>query len=261
MESIANITPTIMAGALVVKNRVFKNRSQIDRKAHGICFAKTGKMIYYHGGKEYVSDRNHVLLLPKGATYTQSCTEAGDFPLIQYQALEGTAPSEFISIEISDLDSYLVEFNKLEKLWLLKPKNGHLSALRTIYEILNRLYKNELASAADKGSNIIRPAVKFLEDNFTSPNLSNSLLAEKAAVSEVYFRKVFKNQYGASPKQYIQQLRIRYAENLLCNEYISITAVAELCGFSSVYHFSRSFKQATGYTPSEYIKAFGAIPR
>lgn len=257
MENIARITPIRFTGALTVKNPVFKLREQKDRKSYGICFAKFGKMIYYHDGKEYVSDRNHVLLLPKGATYTQSCVEEGEFPLIQYQALEGTVPNEFISIEISDVENYLGEYHKLEKLWLLKPKNGHLSALRTIYEIFNRLYKNELAAEQDKTYDIIRPAVRYLEDHFTDPTLSNTRLAEKAAVSEVYFRRVFKSQYGTSPKQYIQDLRIRNAENLLRNEYLSITSIAEMSGFSSVYHFSRSFKEVTGYTPSEYIKLFG----
>ena len=257
MESIARITPVLFVGALTIKNPEFKLREQNDRKSYGICFARSGKMIYYHNGKEYISDRNHVLLLPKGATYTQSCVKEGEFPLIQSQALDGTAPNEFISIEISDVENYLGEYRKLEKLWLIKPKNGHLSALRTIYEIFNRLYKNELAAEQDKTYDIIYPAVKFLEDNFTDPNLSNQMLAEKAAVSEVYFRRVFKTQYGTSPKQYIQNLRIRNAENLLRNEYLSVTSIAEMTGFSSVYHFSRSFKKATGYTPTEYVKLFG----
>lgn len=256
METIAKITPTTLAGALTIKNPEFKHRPQNERPTCGLCFAKSGKMVYYHDDKEYVSDRNHALILPKGATYTQSCLEAGEFLLINFHTTEENAPKEFISFEISDIENYLGEFHKLEKLWLLKPPNGHLSALRTIYEIFNRLYKNELAAHEDKNYDIIRPAVRYLEDNFTDPNLSNRQLAEKAAVSEVYFRRVFKNKFGTSPKQYVQSLRIRTAENLLRNEYLSISSIAEMSGFSSVYHFSRSFKQATGYTPTEYIKLF-----
>ena len=257
MKSIAKLTPTKLVGALVIKNPEFKQRKQENRSSTGICFARSGKMIYYHDGKEYISDRNHVLIMPKGATYTQSCVEAGEFPLINFQTTEDTALTKFISIEIGDVENYLGEYQKLEKLWLIKPPNGHLSALRTVYEILNRLYKNELRAVEGKNHDIIRPAVKYLEDNFTDPSLSNTILAEKAAVSEVYFRRVFKSQYGTSPKQYIQDLRIRNAENLLRNEYLSITSIAEMSGFSSVYHFSRSFKKETGYTPSEYIKLFG----
>lgn len=256
MDAFATLTPTKLAGALTIANPEFKLRKQENRKWYGICFARSGRMVYYHGGKEYISDRNHVLFLPQGATYTQSCTEAGEFPLINFYAVPETDLTEIISFEISDTDNYLREFHKLEKIWLLKPPNGHLSALRTIYEILNRLYKNELAAHENKNYDIIRPAVRYLEDHFADPDLNNHLLAEKAAVSEVYFRRVFKNKFGTSPKQYIQSLRIRNAENLLRNEYLSISSVAELSGFASVYHFSRSFKLATGYTPTEYIKLF-----
>lgn len=257
MKSIARLTPTKLVGALTIKNPEFKLREQKERKSTGLCFARSGKMIYYHNGKEYISDRNHALLIPKGATYTQSCIEAGEFPLINFQTTDETALTEFVCIEIGDVENYLGEYQKLEKLWLIKPQNGHLSALCSVYEILNRLFKNELKASEGRTHDIISPAIKYLEDNFTDPTLSNTVLAEKAAVSEVYFRRVFKSRYGTSPKQYIQDLRIRNAKNLLRNEYLSITSIAEMSGFSSVYHFSRSFKKETGYTPSEYIKLFG----
>ncbi len=257
MDAIATLTPVKFDGAVTVANPEFKHRLQENRKWYGICFATSGRMVYYHNGKEYVSDREHVLFLPKGATYTQSCTEAGEFPLINFQTEGDVGPSAFISFTVSDIENYMREFHKLEKLWLIKPPNGHLSALRSLYEILNRLYKNELAAKEDKNYDVIRPAVRYLEDHFADPALSNRLLAEKAAVSEVYFRRVFKNKFGTSPKQYVQSLRIRNAENLLRNEYLSISSVAELSGFASVYHFSRSFKLATGYTPTEYMKTFG----
>ena len=258
MQAFASITPIKFEGAVTVTNPVFKHRLQEKRKWYGICFAKRGRMVYYHNGQEYISDREHVLFLPKGATYTQSCTEAGEFPLINFQTAADIGPDHFISFSVSDLENYLREFHKLERLWLTRPPNGHLSALRSLYEILNRLYKSELAASENKNFDVIRPAVRYLEDHFTDPNLCNRILAEKAAVSEVYFRRVFKNKFGTSPKQYIQSLRIRNAEYLLRNEYLSISAVAEMSGFSSVYHFSRSFKLATDFTPSEYMKAFGS---
>ena len=116
MDTIAKITPTVLAGAITLRNPEFKNRTQNNRPYCGLCFAKSGRMIYCHNGKEYVSDRNHALFLPKDATYTKSCLEAGEFLLINFHTTEGGAPKSFINIKISDVDNYIGEFRKLEKL-------------------------------------------------------------------------------------------------------------------------------------------------
>ena len=60
-----------------------------------------------------------------------------------------------------------------------------------------------------------------------------------------------------TPRQYILDLRLRLARQLLSETRESIGAIAEQCGFSSVYHFSRAFHQSTGRTPSEYRREAG----
>ncbi|MBR3994676.1 MAG: helix-turn-helix transcriptional regulator [Clostridia bacterium] len=49
-------------------------------------------------------------------------------------------------------------------------------------------------------------------------------------------------------------MRIQKAKFLLANGVLTITAISEECGFSSLYHFCRIFKEKTGFTPSEYSK-------
>ena len=258
MESIENLVVTAFADVLTVVNPRFEDRRRVNRRAHALCFAKSGKMIYYHNGKTFVSDRNHVLILPKGATYDSSCIEAGEFPIINFYTTDSFAPKEFISFDTTSTEAYMAEFQKIEKVALIKPQNEFLSNMKTFYGILNRLYKEYLHASEGKSYDVIKPAVHYLEDHFTDPDLTNRLLAEKALISEVYFRRMFREKYDISPKQYIQNLRIKKAEGLLHSEYLSITSIAEQTGFSSVYHFSRSFKKATGYTPTEYAKLFGS---
>ena len=65
-------------------------------------------------------------------------------------------------------------------------------------------------------------------------------------------RKLFLSYYHITPKQYVLDIRIRKAKQLLCDTPFSVTAIAEECGFSSVYHFCRVFKEKTGFTPTEY---------
>lgn len=257
MESLEKIVLTELDSVLHVKNPIFYDRPKLKRNAHGLCFCLSGKTEYTFNGKTYVSDRGHAVLIPRGATYLHSCTEEGEFPLINFQTTEDFAPQDFIVFAIHDPEEYMEEFRELERIALLHPRNGHLKAMRILYAILLRLHKAELAKES-RTFPIIRPAVRYLEDHYSDAGLTNQRLAEVAMISEVYFRRVFKENFGVSPKQYIQDLRILKAKHLLkSNVYPSIADVAEEVGFANIYQFSAAFKKATGYTPTRYIKLFG----
>lgn len=79
-------------------------------------------------------------------------------------------------------------------------------------------------------------------------------LAQACRVSEVYLRKLFSKHLSTSPKQYIIDLRLQKATQLLREGALTITDISETCGFSNPYHFCRIFKEHLGITPSEYRK-------
>ena len=103
-------------------------------------------------------------------------------------------------------------------------------------------------------NDILYPAIKYLENNISNSELNNSLLASKANISEIYFRKLFIEKMGITPKQYILDVRMQKAKRLLTESEYSISAIAEECGFSSVYSFSRAFKEKIALSPTEYAK-------
>lgn len=93
-----------------------------------------------------------------------------------------------------------------------------------------------------------------MERHFTDPMITNELIAEASNVSTVYFRKIFTEAYGVPPMRYVRQRRIEKAQSLLENGFSNISEVAESVGFNSVYHFSKSFKQLIGVSPTSYLR-------
>ena len=120
--------------------------------------------------------------------------------------------------------------------------------MSVFYYILHRL------STESSVHNVILPAIRYIESNYQSPKLSNAELAEKCNISEVYFRKIFTETYNTTPKQFIVDIRINKAKQLLTEGFLKVGAVAGLCGFSNQYHFCRLCKEKTGVTPTEYMK-------
>ncbi len=70
------------------------------------------------------------------------------------------------------------------------------------------------------------------------------------------FSELYSKLYGISPMNDVINQRITLAKRLLLSGQASVSYVAEACGFNTINYFSKYFKKATGYSPSEYISVF-----
>lgn len=89
-------------------------------------------------------------------------------------------------------------------------------------------------------------------DAHLSDELSLSALAKKSAVTPAHFSRVFKRLTGMNVTDYVNAKRIMRAKQLLEKSHMSIAEIGERCGFISIPHFHRKFKEVTGTTPSKY---------
>ena len=85
-----------------------------------------------------------------------------------------------------------------------------------------------------------------------SDNVGVEELAEVASVSKPYFIKLFKQEFGASPVQYINNKKVERAQLLLFTSDKAVKEVAYTLGFSDQNYFIRLFRKVTGITPQEY---------
>lgn len=87
-------------------------------------------------------------------------------------------------------------------------------------------------------------------------DLSTSALAKIAAMSERNFTRIFTQETGVSPSEYVDLTRIDVARFLLEGSRLSIDAIAAKCGFASARAMRRAFLAHLGTTPSDYRERF-----
>jgi AraC family transcriptional regulator of arabinose operon len=80
-------------------------------------------------------------------------------------------------------------------------------------------------------------------------------LAERCQLSPSRFAHLFHEQVGQTPLQYLETQRIARARTLLVTTSLSVTRIADTCGFPTVCYFSRIFKRHTGATPTACRRA------
>ncbi|MBO5223285.1 MAG: helix-turn-helix transcriptional regulator, partial [Clostridia bacterium] len=122
-------------------------------------------------------------------------------------------------------------------------------------------YLNTLVAKDDQevtSSEIVNRAQKFIQRNFYE-QITITDIAFACACSVSSLCHLFKKYKGETVSKYIENLRINYAKELLSTRNLSITAIAQKCGFSDYNYFSLRFKKFTGKTPSEYRKSILSI--
>jgi len=96
--------------------------------------------------------------------------------------------------------------------------------------------------------------IDFIKQNLQQ-NITVKTLSREAFMSEPHFFRCFKQQFGMSPVEYINEQRIRAAKMMLHAIDISITEVSFACGFNNLNYFLKMFKRHTGLTPAQYRKS------
>lgn len=99
----------------------------------------------------------------------------------------------------------------------------------------------------------IYASIKYILNHY-GERLSVKDLAAESNYSVNYFRKLFTEQTGVTPLNYITNIRLRMAAILLRSSDRTIVDVAEACGFNSLSSFNRCFRDQYGTTPAQWRK-------
>lgn len=225
-----------------------------NRERWALVLKIAGKTIYSANGEDYLSDRNHPVLLPRGCSYSWTCLEPGECLILEFDAQEcASAPYSFA---LSDSVPLIHIFSRIERNLNLASPTRELECRYRLYDALLLLAKSRYKEYIPRDKQqLLAPAVDYMTQHYADPTITNDFLANLCGISTVYFRKTFESIYAASPIRYLQSLRIAKAKAILQSDYSTISQIAQSVGYTSIYHFSKTFRKVTGMSPSEYVKS------
>ncbi|MNV82907.1 Arabinose operon regulatory protein [compost metagenome] len=132
---------------------------------------------------------------------------------------------------------------------------AHLLAKSKLMELFSYFIMNiDVDEITFKNLSSIEKLTKILTyiDAHIERNITIHELAEIAYMHPNYFIRLFKQQIGVPPIQYITRKKITKAKELLRSTQRSVGEIAHDLGFSDLYYFSKQFKKNVGQSPSEF---------
>lgn len=108
------------------------------------------------------------------------------------------------------------------------------------------------ASQLNKSVSIISHCIDYLAENYGDNALTQESIAQMFHFSPSYFGTLFKTTTGQTFVQYLSNLRIRKAQEMLKDSGLKVYDIAKRTGFADVRYFIRVFKKNTGTSPNQY---------
>lgn len=153
-------------------------------------------------------------------------------------------------------NSYIKLFDSIIQELQLKPPHCEEQLKLLMQQLLLQMGRNKIRDESTIGSysKEVEEAIQIFnlvpEDDFTIKQFT-----KERGLNYYRFIDTFTHYVGLSPRQYIINIRMTKAKDLLINSLFQISEVARLSGYDNPLYFSRLFKKTWGLSPKEYKKS------
>ncbi len=226
--------------------------SNHGRKHHGLIYTFKGTEVYNFHDCSVKAVPNSVAYLPKGRSYfiTLEGDESSVITL-DFELPCETDIAPFV-IELGSNNNVDALFIKSVNEWQNRRTAYKVVCMSLLYNIIANCARTEEKFIHPGKYEKIRDAVDYLHSHFTEQNFRIEKLSEMSGINSAYFARIFSDKFGMAPKEYVTELKLRRAREMLSQEKYSVSEIGMLLGYSDVYHFSKSFKKGVGMSPVEW---------
>lgn len=231
-----------------------------------LCLSGTGTLIADNAKGESItyqikSGQGFMLFPNQICTYIADHEIPWEYAWVEFDGLRAKETVELAGLN-SDQPVYkarhkdIAETMKEELLYIVNHKEeSPFHLIGHLYLFIDGFVRSSSSTQISKGNSLrdfyIKEAFSFIEQNFQN-NISVEDIAATCGLNRSYFGKIFHENTGKSPQEFLISYRMTKAAELLKLTELSIADIGNAVGYPNQLHFSRAFKNVYGTSPRQW---------
>lgn len=247
------------------------------------------RLVYFYSGigkvkmndRTYQASRGSLFLYPSSTKYSIINTNEGDTKIMSINfdfvsnadrpqspiptvsdklwnpadALENVffedAPQLGEPLHLETMQSLEPIFGEMTSEFVSPKMHDRIMLSLLMHQVLICIARRVTLGSGQARAGFVDQVIDYIQENYAS-NLSNESIGKYFNYHPNYINRVVQKRTGQSLHQYVLSCRVSKALEMLQTTNLSITEVAERVGFSSIKHFSQTFKSIYGYSPIHF---------
>ncbi|MDE7403730.1 MAG: AraC family transcriptional regulator, partial [Lachnospiraceae bacterium] len=240
-----------------------------------LCLSGTGTLIANNTKGESItyqikSGQGFMLFPHQICTYIADHDIPWEYAWVEFDGLRAKETVELAGFSL-DQPIYranrkdIAEIMKEELLYIVAHKEeSPFHLIGHLYLFIDGLVRSSASTQVNKGNSLrdfyIKEAFSFIEQNFQN-DITVEDIAASCGLNRSYFGKIFHENTGKSPQEFLISYRMSKARELLKLTGLSIADIGNAVGYSNQLHFSRAFKNVYGISPRQWRNENGGGKR
>lgn len=216
--------------------------NEFRRHSHEFCeiiyFLSGRGKVYIENESFSVSERQY-WIVPAGTEHTECLDEGGEILFIGFSCSQDVFHNKVFRSVSDDGEIRTVLFRIFDE--YRKRETAYASAMKAYLELLLISVFRKSAAGSEKRLNL--EYMKEYIEQYYDRKINFGELTNLTGYSYDYFRKIFRERYGVSPKTYLMDVRLSHARRMLSDTDLTCTEIAYLCGFSNSQQMSSLFEE------------------
>jgi AraC-like DNA-binding protein/ligand-binding sensor protein len=173
-----------------------------------------------------------------------------NFKFMQYRAIELVVLISRAALTSGNSEDILLEISNR---YLMRIQDAQTTEelIDVLYLVVESMTGQISPFKGARHASSLRKAERYIQENYTR-KISLREVADASRLSAPYFSTVFKEEMGENFSSYLNRFRVDRAADLLMETELSLSEIANFCGFEDQSWFSKTFKNYTGMSPGKY---------